>query len=208
VGLLKSLTSITAFVGKEMRELVRRPGALLSLLFGPLIIMGLFGVGYTGSRRPFEAVVVVPPESGLPQEIGYYADLAAGRLEVVEVTTDIEHARDRLRREEVGLLFVAPSNAVAELRGGRQTVVMVEWNQVDPVGDNLARFVVSSFIAELNRRVIAEAAEQGIAIAEEETGGNPIPVEPEVLASPARAETRNVAQSEPGVLRFFGGGRR
>lgn len=202
MGLLKSLTSITAFVGKEMRELVRRPGALLSLLFGPLIIMALFGVGYTGARQPFDAVVVVPPESGLPQEVDYYTDLAGGRLEVVEVTTDLEHARRRLHRQEVGLLFVAPANAAQELRAGRQSVVVVEWNQTDPVGDNLARFVISSFIAELNRRIIEEAAAQGIGLAQE--AGDPVELDPEVLASPARAETRNVAPSEPGVVRFFG----
>ena len=202
--MLKSLTRITAFIGKEMRELIRRPGALLSLLFGPLIIMGLFGFGYTGARRPFEAVVVVAPGSGLPQEVEYYQELTGGRLRVVEVTPDLEHARGRLARQEVGLLFVAPVNAPAELRAGRQSTVTVEWNQVDPVGDSLAKFVVSSFVQELNRQIIEQAAAEGIAYIEEETGGTPVQLSPELLASPARAESRNVAQSEPGVLRFFG----
>ena len=203
--MLKSLTRITAFIGKEMRELIRRPGALLSLLFGPLLIMALFGVGYTGARRPYDAVVVVPPESGLPQELDYYQELTAGRLEVVEVTPDVEHARGRLQRQEVGLVFVAPSNAQEELRAGRQSTVLVEWNQVDPVGHNLAQFVVSSFVQELNRQIIEQAAAQGISYVQETTGGAaPTKLTPEVLASPARAETRNVAPSEPGVLRFFG----
>jgi len=203
--LLKSLTRITAFIGKEMRELIRRPGALLSLLFGPLIIMGLFGVGYTGGRRPYDAVVVVPPESGLPQELEYYHGLTGGRLEVVEVTADVEQARERLQRQEVGLVFVAPSNPQEDLRAGRQSAVLVEWNQVDPVGNSLAQFVVSAFVQELNRQIIEQAAAQGISYVEEATGGAaPIRLTPEVLASPARAETRNVAPSEPGVLRYFG----
>ncbi|MFN2483907.1 MAG: ABC transporter permease [Candidatus Limnocylindria bacterium] len=201
--MLKSITSITAFIGKEMRELIRRPGALLSLMLGPLIIMAVFGVGYTGTRHPFDAVVVVPAESGLPQDVGYYQNLAGGRLNVVEVASDAEEARERLTRQEVGLLVVAPDDPAAELRAGRQSVVDVEWNQVDPVGNSLAQFVVTSFLQELNRRIIEQAAAEGIAYLEA-TGETRVELTPELLASPARAETSNIAPSEPGVLRFFG----
>jgi ABC-2 type transport system permease protein len=201
---LKSLASISAFIGKEMRELIRRPGALISLLLGPLIIMAVFGVGYTGTRRPFDAVVVVPEQSGLPQDVGYYQDLAAGRLNVVDVASDAEAARDRLQRQQVGLVVIAPESPAAELRAGRQSVVTVEWNQVDPVGNSLAQFVVTSFLQELNRRIIEEAAAEGIAYLEATTGESRVELSPEVLASPARAETQNIAPSDPGVLRFFG----
>ena len=44
VGLLKSWTRTTSFVGKEIIEVVRRPGALFSLILGPFLIMGLFGI--------------------------------------------------------------------------------------------------------------------------------------------------------------------
>ena len=202
--MLKSLASISAFIGKEMRELIRRPGALISLLLGPLIIMAVFGVGYTGTRRPFDAVVVVPEQSGLPQDVGYYQDLAAGRLNVVDVASDAEAARDRLQRQQVGLVVIAPESPAAELRAGRQSVVTVEWNQVDPVGNSLAQFVVTSFLQELNRRIIEEAAAEGIAYLEATTGESRVELSPEVLASPARAETQNIAPSDPGVLRFFG----
>ena len=48
LGLLKSWTRTTSFLGKDVIETVRRPGALFSLIFGPFIIMGLFGIGYSG----------------------------------------------------------------------------------------------------------------------------------------------------------------
>ena len=49
------------FVGKELIEVIRRPGALLSLVLGPFLIMAVFGLGYNGERRPLETVVVIPP---------------------------------------------------------------------------------------------------------------------------------------------------
>jgi FtsH-binding integral membrane protein len=44
LGLLKSWTRTTSFIGKEIIEVVRRPGALFSMIFGPFLIMGVFGL--------------------------------------------------------------------------------------------------------------------------------------------------------------------
>ena len=45
MSLFKTLTRILAIVGKELVSVVRRPGALISLVLGPFLIMALFGVG-------------------------------------------------------------------------------------------------------------------------------------------------------------------
>ena len=50
--LARSLTRLLALVGKELVEVVRRPGALLSLVLGPFLIMAVFGLGYNGVHRP------------------------------------------------------------------------------------------------------------------------------------------------------------
>ena len=63
LGPLKSWTRTTAFVGKDVIEVVRRPGALFSLIFGPFLIMGLFGLGYSGQYRPLNTVLVLPRAS-------------------------------------------------------------------------------------------------------------------------------------------------
>ena len=201
---LKSLTRITAFIGKEMRELIRRPGVLLSLLLGPLLIMALFGVGYTGVRRPLEAIVVLPPDSPLPRDVAYYQDVTGGRVVIDEVTDHLSRARERLMRQEVGLLVVTPADAEQQLQAGKHSIVTVEWNQVDPVADSLARFVVDVMVQQLNREIIERAAEQGIAYVREELNSEPVPIPPEVIASPTVAETRNLAPSSPHVLSFFG----
>ena len=99
--LLKSLTRILAVVGKELIEVVRRPGAILSLILGPFLIMALFGAGYSGYRRPLETVIVIPPQSGLPTDIDSYEEIAGSGLDLVGVTSDAASAETRLRDETI-----------------------------------------------------------------------------------------------------------
>jgi len=61
VGPFKSVVRIMAQVSKELIQVRRRPGAFFSLVLGPFLIMAVFGLGYTGVRRPLETVIVVPP---------------------------------------------------------------------------------------------------------------------------------------------------
>ena len=46
-SLIQSLVRIGSFTGKELREVLRRPGILLSLIVGPFLIMLVFGLGYS-----------------------------------------------------------------------------------------------------------------------------------------------------------------
>jgi ABC-2 type transport system permease protein len=199
----KSLVRITSFIFKEIRELIRRPGIILSLILGPFLIMALFGVGYTGSRAPFDTLVVVPPETDLPTDVEYYREISDAQLNVVDVIEDVDEARRRLASQEVGLLVIAPKNPAEQLRNGQQSVVTVEWNIVDPVRDSLAQFATNTLVSEINAEVIRRAAEQGITIANEDAP-EPITVPPETIAKPTRAETANIAPTAPTVIGFFG----
>ena len=200
----QSIVRMASFTGKELREVIRRPGVLLSLIVGPFLIMFIFGLGYSGYREPFATEIVVPDGSSLPREPDYYAELAPGRLDVREVGTDADAAEARLRGGEIDLLIIAPENAATELRSGRQTTIRVAWNQVDPVYDQLAGLATSILVSILHAEIIEEAAAEGIAFAEGELGPAVSSVPPEVIARPTTAETENVAPTEPNVLSFFG----
>ncbi|MDQ2690335.1 MAG: ABC transporter permease [Chloroflexota bacterium] len=202
-SLQQSVIRMASFTGKELREVIRRPGVLLSLIVGPFLIMFIFGLGYSGYRAPFVTEIVVPENSDLPREPDYYADLAPGRLDVREVGTDAEAAERRLRNGDIDLMIVAPENASAELRSGRQTTIRVAWNQVDPVYDQLAGLATSILVSSLNAEIIETAAAEGIAFAEGELGPA-ADVPPEVIARPTTADTVNVAPTEPNVISFFG----
>jgi ABC-2 type transport system permease protein len=199
----QSLVRMGSFTGKELREVIRRPGVLASLILGPFVIMFIFGLGYSGYRDPFATEIVLPADSSFPRDPEYYADLAPGRLDVRNVTEDAGGAEQRLRDREIDLLIVAPENAATELRAGRQTTIQVKWNQVDPVYDQLAGLATSILVSSLNAEIIEQAAVQGITIAEAELS-DPVNVPPEVIARPTTADTENVAPSEPDVMSFFG----
>ena len=203
-SIVESLIRMGSFTGKELREVLRRPGVLLSLIVGPFLIMFIFGLGYSGYREPFATEIVIPEGGTLPRDPEYYAELAPGRLDVREVGSDAAAAEDRLRSGEIDLLIVAPENASAELRSGRQTTIRVAWNQVDPVYDQLAGLATSILVSSLNAEIIEEAAAEGISFAEGELGPAVPNVPPEVIARPTTAETENVAPTEPNVLSFFG----
>ncbi|HEX2765563.1 MAG TPA: ABC transporter permease [Candidatus Limnocylindria bacterium] len=201
--LVQSLVRIGSFTGKELREVLRRPGVLASLILGPFLIMFVFGLGYSGYRDPFRTEIVLPPGDEFPRDPEYYADLAPGRLDVRNIGEEIGPAQQRLRDGDIDLLIVAPENASAELREGRQTTIRVMWNEVDPVYDQLAALATSILTSSLNAEIIERAASEGIAFAEGDLGPA-ADVPPEVIARPAQAETENVAPSKPDVLAFFG----
>ncbi|MGI8998703.1 MAG: ABC transporter permease [Candidatus Limnocylindria bacterium] len=203
-GILHSIVRMASFTGKELREVVRRPGVLVSLILGPFLVMFLFGLGYSGYRAPFVTEIVVPASGEFSRSAEDYEELAPGRLEIAQVSDDREGAEQRLQQGATDLLLVVPSNSSDELRSGNQTTIRVAWNQVDPVYDQLATLATSILVSSLNAEIIEQAAAAGITLAEGELGPEVSDIPPEVIARPTTAETENVAPTEPQVLNFFG----
>jgi ABC-2 type transport system permease protein len=204
LGPIKSWTRMTAFVNKEVIEVVRRPGALFSLIFGPFLIMGLFGIGYSGQYRPLNTLLVVPASSTLPRDIGFYQQFTGDSVTIVDIVDDVEAARARLRHQEVDLIVIAPADVEQQFRNGQQSTVGIEYDELDPVRDNYARFVAYRQVQELNRAIIEQAVSQGEQYVIQSTGTqSPIAVSPQVIAAPARAEPRNLAPVSPNVVAFF-----
>jgi ABC-2 type transport system permease protein len=204
VGLLKSWTRTTAFIGKEVLEVVRRPGALFSLIFGPFLIMGLFGIGYSGQYRPLATVLVVPSSANLPRDPNFYQQFVGESVRIVEITEDVNSARARLQRQEIDLLVIAPPDVQQNFMSGEQSAIGIEYNELDPVRDNYARFIAYRQTQELNRAIIEQAVSQGEQYVLQTTGNQPpIAISPQVIAAPTRAELRNLAPISPNVVAFF-----
>lgn len=204
LGLLKSGTRTTSFFSKEVIEIVRRPGALLSLILGPFLIMGLFGIGYSGQYRPLDTVLVVPADSDLPHDISFYQQFTGDSIHIVDLTDDADAALARLQRQDIDLVILAPSNVEQQFRAAQQSVIGVDFNELDPVRDNYARFIAQSQIQQLNQAIIQQAATQGQQYVIQTTGSQPpIPVSPQVIAAPTRAGLQNIAPISPTVVAFF-----
>jgi ABC-2 type transport system permease protein len=204
LGLLKTWTRTTSFIGKDVIETVRRPGALLSLIFGPFLIMGLFGIGYSGQYRPMNGVLVVPPSANLPHDVSFYQQFAGESVRIVDVSADAEEARQRLRRQEIDLVVIAPPDVEQQFLNGQQATIEIDYNELDPVRDNYARFVAYRQVQELNRAIIEQMVAQGMQYVLQSTGTQPpVALAPQVIAAPTRADTRNLAPVSPNVVVFF-----
>ena len=200
----KAMTRILSFVGKELVEVVRRPGVLASLILGPFLILALFGAGYSGYRRPLNTVIVVPPESGLPTDVGEYSEISGAGLEVTEVTTDQVAAEQKLHDRTVDVVLVAPADVEQNFRAGEQSTIEVMVNVVDPVDQNYTTFLARALEREVNRIIVERIAEEGQTYALSEGAAEAAAIPPSVVAAPTKAEVVNVAPSQPGVVQFFG----
>jgi ABC-2 type transport system permease protein len=197
------LTTILAFAGKEVTELVRRPGALVSLVVGPILVMVLFGLGFVGFPPPLQAIVVVPPDAGLPTDVAEYGDGATG-IEFVEVVSDLEGAEERLRAREIDAVIVVPDDLRAQLESGEQADIEVLVNLTDPMADANAAYVTALFSAEMNQRIVEVVAREAQAAAEDGGAEQASAIPPEVIAEPTDADLVNLAPVEPSVVPFYG----
>lgn len=200
----KSATRLLSFVGREVVETARRPGALLSLVLGPFLVLALFGAGYSGFKRPLQTLLVIPPESGLPTDPATYEQIAAAGIEVVGIVEDRAEAEDELRGQRVDVVVIAPADLQERFRGGEQSVLGVEIDAVDPVEANYANFLAGTLADEVNQELIRRVVEEGEAQAAAEGFPDANRIPPDVVAEPTRAEVTNLASVQPNVVSYFG----
>jgi len=201
VGPFKSLVRVSAQVRKELIQVRRRPAAFFSLVLGPFLIMAVFGLGYTGVRRPLETVIVIPNQLALPHDAAYYQDLVGPALMIMDVTDDPSPPRAALADQQLDLVVIAPPDTTESFQSGRQAEILVEINAVDPVNAAYAEFIAQVLSQRINEEVIQRAVEEGQSYAVSNPGGvREIP--PAVVAKPTVVRVVNVAPSQPTVVAF------
>lgn len=201
---LAVLWRLLAFVGKELIETVRRPGALVSLVLGPFIIMAVFGVGFSGVRRPLETLIVIPSSSQLPRDTEQYQDLAGPPLHIAEILDDRAAAEERLRAGLVDLVIVAPEDPEATFRKGERTTIEIMVDETDPVDENYAGILGNTLADAVNRRLIEQAVEEGKGYIVEAGEAQAAAIPADVVAAPTESRLVNVAPSTPTVTSYFG----
>ena len=199
----KILTRILAVVGKELVSIIRRPGALFSLVLGPFLIMAIFGAGYSGYRRALHTIVVLPANSGLPTDVSTYQSVAGEGLVVDTVTTDEQSAMDQLANQAVDVVIVAPPDPQQAVQDGRKSTIDVRVNQTDPVAGSYATFLARGLEAAVNRQIIEEAVSRAKDEAIKAGANDVSQINPSVIAAPTQATLDNVAQSAPTVVQYF-----
>ena len=200
---VSGFSSVFAFVTKEIIEVARNPAALISLTVGPVLIMVLFGIGFSGYSPALRTVIVIPPDSGLSTEVSEYAEAVPG-IDVIDVVPDREPRRSACAPARSTRSSLRPRRFQSRFLDGEQSVVNVMINVSDPIANVNASYVVSTLSAELNRRILEEVARQGMAAAVKAGSPDAWDIPPEVIAAPTRAQLENIAPVEPSVVAFYG----
>jgi ABC-2 type transport system permease protein len=202
--ILTVIWRLLAFVGKELVETVRRPGALVSLVLGPFLIMAIFGLGFNGVRRPLETIVVVPAESQLPTNVADYQQLAGPALHIAEVVPDRATAEARVKAGDIDVIVIAPQDPDAAFRDGQRSTIEVVVDEVDPVDENYATILGSTLADAVNQRIIEQAVEEGQGYAIQAGNAEAAAIPADVIAAPTESRLVNLAPRAPTVTSFFG----
>jgi ABC-2 type transport system permease protein len=204
MGLAKLVTRVLAVLGKEVIEVFRRPGAVLSLILGPFLILAAFGLGYQGIKKDLATIVVVEPSSQLPQDVATYRDLAVRGLQIIDVMPDRAGAEARLRTGEADIVIVPPTDPLAAIEAGLQADLTVVTNVTDPVEANYASFLAETLASAVNREIYRIGVEEGQNYAITIGGRDLSEVPPDVIASPTKAVLVNLAPVQPTIVGFYG----
>jgi len=204
LDIAKTITRLLAFIGRELVEVRRRPGVLASLVFGPFLVMAVFGLGYSGYRKPLTTILVIPPQSGLPTDAASYQQVAGRFLEIVDVVPDQAHATERLAEGDVEVVAIAPGDATQRFQSGQQSIITVQIDIADPVQAAYAGLMADTFSNSVNQEIIRRAAEEGQKNALEQGVPNATQIPPDVIAQPTKASIDNIAPTIPTVVGFFG----
>lgn len=204
MGLPKLVVRVLAVLGKEIIEVFRRPGAVLSLILGPFLILAAFGLGYQGIKRDLATIIVVEPSSELPPELATYQDVVVRGLQIIDVVPDRAQAEARLRAGEADIVIVAPKDPLSSIEAGEQAELTVIFNVTDPVEANFASFMAESLASAVNREIYRFGAEEGQAYAIRIGGRDLSDVPPDVIASPTKPVLVNLAPVQPTIVGFYG----
>ncbi|HET7009304.1 MAG TPA: ABC transporter permease [Anaerolineales bacterium] len=158
---IRSLIRTSAFWIKEISEILRQPRLVLSLVLGPFLIMLLVGMGYRNQSRILRTLFVAEEGSPMASSVEDYVSNIGEAIDFAGVTANQEEALDRLRRGEVDIVVVTPSNPEDTIRNNMQAEFLLYHNEVDPAQVGYVSFVGELYVSEVNRRVLRTLTEQG-----------------------------------------------
>lgn len=152
---------VSAFLLKELFEIMRQPLLLLTLVLGPFLILLFFGIGFRNEPRALRTIFVVEENRELVQNIEQYASSLGPQLIFMGVTDSIEEAQESLRRGEVDLVAIMPSNAYDTIRNNEQAVFLLYHHEIDPFQLDYIRVFGRVYVDEVNRQVLRFITSEG-----------------------------------------------
>src|SRR5687768_1335935 len=159
--MFKFLIRISSFLGKEFVEILRQPRLILTLVFGPFLIMFLFGLGYPDQSRPLRTLFVIEDQSALQEQANLFTESPSPAIISLGVENNKDLALAKLARNQTDLVVVIPPNPVETIQSNQQAEFLVYHNEVDPFQAAYVQSIARIYIDEINRRALQTVTEQG-----------------------------------------------
>jgi ABC-2 type transport system permease protein len=159
--LLTSLVRTSAFVRKEIYEVLRQPRLLITLVLGPFLILLILGIGYQNKPRALRTLFVVQKDSAIKSQLEQYATTLGPQLIYVGAISDEGDALKELRQGKVDLVAVAPLDAYKTIQSNKQAVFVLFHREIDPQQVSYVQYFGSAYIDEVNRRVLVAVTQRG-----------------------------------------------
>lgn len=155
------LIRISAFLRKEIFELMRQPLLVTTLILGPFLILLFFGIGFRNEAQALRTMFVVEDNDPLRAEVERYANSLGPQLLYSGITADFDEARAALSRGEIDLITVVPHNAYTTIQESEQAVFELYHQEIDPVASEYINIFGRVYVDAINRQVLNLITRQG-----------------------------------------------
>src|SRR5512146_2156397 len=118
--MFKPVTHVLALFSKEVSEVFRQPRLILSLILGPVLVLLLFGLGFTGGLPHFRIALIVPPSSVSQARLPELKSAILKDFTIVSTDNNRAAAEAGLRNGQVDIVEILPSGFAQNVQNGHQ----------------------------------------------------------------------------------------
>ena len=149
---------VFSFFKKEIHDVRRQPRLLLSLVGGPLLVLGAFGATFR-SANPFITTALVWPENGIPGFSQEQAeDFISNNFTLLDVTNDEEEALGWLEEGLVDVVQIVPEISFEEGQLSSRPEIKIISRTIDPTAEAWIRSLAYGEKNYINQQLLFQQA--------------------------------------------------
>ena len=160
-ALWRRTVQIVGFLRKELMDVLRQPRLVVTLVFGPFLILLLFGIGYNDQPPALRTVFVAPPGTMYEQVVNQYSGQLSDWIKPVGFVPDEATARAELERHQIDVIVVFPQDPMASVLQGKQATIRVVHDQLDPIQQTAIGFATKLAVDQVNSAILARIVGTG-----------------------------------------------
>ena len=160
IRFFKLLIRISSFMSKELTEIFRQPKLILTLVFGPFLIMFLFGLAYPDQGRILRTTFVVSDPNSIKEQINTFTKSFSSSLVNYDIETDKALALEKLAHNQTDMVIVIPDAPLKTIQNNQQAEFLVYHNEIDPFQIAYIQSVARIYVDEINRQFLQSMVDQ------------------------------------------------